>query len=29
MLVGQAQIESLAIVSNDVVLDGYGVSRLW
>jgi PIN domain nuclease of toxin-antitoxin system len=29
MLVAQAQIESLAIVSNDAVLDGYGVSRLW
>jgi PIN domain nuclease of toxin-antitoxin system len=29
MLVAQAQIESLAIVSNDARLDGYGVSRLW
>jgi PIN domain nuclease of toxin-antitoxin system len=29
MLVAQAQIESLAIVSNDALLDGYGVSRLW
>jgi PIN domain nuclease of toxin-antitoxin system len=29
MLVAQAQIESLAIISNDVLLDGYGVSRLW
>ena len=29
MLVAQAQIESLVIVSNDVLLDGYGVSRVW
>ena len=29
MLVAQAQIESLVIVSNDGQLDGYGVSRLW
>jgi PIN domain nuclease of toxin-antitoxin system len=29
MLVAQAQIEGLAIVSNDGQLDGYGVSRLW
>jgi PIN domain nuclease of toxin-antitoxin system len=29
MLVAQAQIESLAIVSNDALLDGYGVRRLW
>jgi PIN domain nuclease of toxin-antitoxin system len=29
MLVAQAQIENLAIVSNDVALDGYGVSRVW
>ncbi len=29
MLVAQAQIENLAIVSNDVQLDGYGVSRIW
>ncbi len=29
MLVAQAQSESLAIVSNDALLDGYGVSRLW
>lgn len=29
MLVAQAQIESLVIVSNDAQLDGYGVSRLW
>jgi PIN domain nuclease of toxin-antitoxin system len=29
MLVAQAQIESLVIVSNDALLDGYGVSRAW
>ena len=29
MLVAQAQIESLAIVSNDALLDGYGVNRVW
>jgi PIN domain nuclease of toxin-antitoxin system len=29
MLVAQAQIESLVIVSNDEQLDGYGVSRVW
>lgn len=29
MLVAQAQLESLAIVSNDALLDGYGVSRIW
>jgi PIN domain nuclease of toxin-antitoxin system len=29
MLVAQAQMENLAIVSNDVELDGYGVSRVW
>ena len=29
MLVAQAQMENLAIVSNDVLLDGYGVSRIW
>jgi len=29
MLVAQAQIEGLAIVSNDAQLDGYGVSRVW
>jgi len=29
MLVAQAQIEGLAIVSNDALLDGYGVSRVW
>jgi PIN domain nuclease of toxin-antitoxin system len=29
MLVAQAQLENLAIVSNDALLDGYGVNRLW
>lgn len=29
MLVAQAQIENLLIVSNDALLDGYGVSRTW
>jgi PIN domain nuclease of toxin-antitoxin system len=29
MLAAQAQLESLTIVSNDTVFDGYGVRRLW
>lgn len=29
MLVAQAQLEGLAIVSNDALLDGYGVRRIW
>lgn len=29
MLVAQAQIEGLVVVSNDAKLDGYGISRLW
>jgi PIN domain nuclease of toxin-antitoxin system len=29
MLIAQALAENLAIVSNDVVLDGYGVKRVW
>ena len=29
MLVAQAQMENLAIVSNDAELDSYGVSRVW
>ena len=29
MLVAQAQLENLAIISNDVLLDGYGVTRVW
>jgi PIN domain nuclease of toxin-antitoxin system len=28
-LVAQAQIEGLAIVSNDALLDGYGEVRVW
>jgi PIN domain nuclease of toxin-antitoxin system len=29
MLMAQALAEDLAIVSNDVVFDGYGVKRVW
>lgn len=29
MLIAQAQAENLAIVSNDVIFDQYGVRRLW
>jgi PIN domain nuclease of toxin-antitoxin system len=29
MLIAQAQIESLVLVSNDAQLDGYGVRRIW
>lgn len=29
MLIAQAQAENLAIVSNDIAFDGYGVSRIW
>ncbi len=29
MLVAQAQSENLSIVSNDGLLDGYGVRRIW
>lgn len=29
MLVAQAQMENLSIVSNDTLLDGYGVRRIW
>ena len=29
MLVAQAQLEDLTIVSNDTQLDGFGVSRIW
>ena len=29
MLVAQAQAENLAIVSNDVIFDRYGVRRVW
>ena len=29
MLIAQALAENLAIVSNDIVFDGYGVKRAW
>jgi PIN domain nuclease of toxin-antitoxin system len=29
MLIAQAQAENLAIVSNEVVFDSYGVRRIW
>ena len=29
MLIAQAQAENLAIVSNDIIFDEYGVRRLW
>jgi PIN domain nuclease of toxin-antitoxin system len=29
MLIAQALAENLAIVSNDIVFDGYGVKRVW
>lgn len=29
MLIAQAQIEDLPVVTNDVIFDKYGVSRLW
>jgi PIN domain nuclease of toxin-antitoxin system len=29
LLVAQAQVENISIVSNDAVLDRYGVNRLW
>jgi PIN domain nuclease of toxin-antitoxin system len=29
MLIAQAQIENLSVVSNDPHLDGYGVTRIW
>jgi PIN domain nuclease of toxin-antitoxin system len=29
MLVAQAQLEDLPIVSNETVFDGYGVNRIW
>jgi PIN domain nuclease of toxin-antitoxin system len=29
MLIAQAQIEDLPIITNDEVFDGYGVTRLW
>jgi PIN domain nuclease of toxin-antitoxin system len=29
MLIAQAQLEDLPIVTNDEVFDGYGVTRVW
>jgi PIN domain nuclease of toxin-antitoxin system len=29
MLAAQARVESMAIVSSDATLDGYGVTRIW
>lgn len=29
MLIAQAQAESLTIVSNETIFDGYGVRRIW
>jgi PIN domain nuclease of toxin-antitoxin system len=29
MLIAQALAENLAIVSNDIMFDGYGVKRVW
>jgi len=29
MLIAQAQAESLTIVSNELIFDGYGVRRIW
>jgi PIN domain nuclease of toxin-antitoxin system len=29
MLAAQAQIEDLPIVSNDVILDQFGIKRIW
>jgi PIN domain nuclease of toxin-antitoxin system len=29
MLIAQAQAERLAIISNEVAFDGYGVTRIW
>jgi PIN domain nuclease of toxin-antitoxin system len=29
MLIAQAQAEDIAILSNDLALDGYGVRRIW
>ena len=29
MLIAQAQLDDLTLVSNDTAFDGYGVSRLW
>jgi PIN domain nuclease of toxin-antitoxin system len=29
MLIAQAQAENLAVVSNDLIFDRYGVRRIW
>jgi PIN domain nuclease of toxin-antitoxin system len=29
MLIAQAQAENMAVVSNDLVFDNYGVTRIW
>ncbi len=29
LLVAQAQVENVAVVSNDAILDRYGINRLW
>lgn len=29
LMVAQALVENIAIVSNDAALDAYGVTRLW
>jgi PIN domain nuclease of toxin-antitoxin system len=29
LLVAQAQVEKISVVSNDAILDQYGVNRLW
>jgi len=29
MLIAQAQMEELVIISNELIFDSYGVQRLW
>ena len=29
LLIAQAQVEKISVVSNDAILDQYGVNRLW
>jgi len=29
LLVAQAQVEKISVVSNDAILDQYGITRLW
>jgi PIN domain nuclease of toxin-antitoxin system len=29
MIVAQAQVEIVSVVSNDAILDRYGINRLW